>query len=324
MDPVVNWLLEKDQPAVRYRTLTEILDRPLDDTEVQRAFSQITKRGWAAEILREQLPDISGGGWSGYWHNYVLLNRPKYISTVWKFLVLTDLEVKSTNEKLLNTCRLLSRRYLKDKRDYHLCMTANIVRGFIRAGYDERDRDRRALDWLVDQQKEDGGWYCFDSQKGSLDCWEPLSVFAILPRRRWNREIKKSAERGVEFYLERKLYREGSKKYAPWFRFHYPVHYYYDLLVGLEVVASLGYAGDRRIRFAMDHLKNARRRDGRWNLDAVHPDIGSGKEAQYSSKVPFEPYPSLPFELEKAGRPSKMITLRALKVLKAVEQPKGS
>ncbi len=315
----VDWLLEKNQPAIRYRTLTEILDRPDDDPAVRVAHPQITKRGWAADILKEQLPDLEGD-WSGYWHNYVLLNRPKYVATVWKFLVLTELGVKASNERLMKTCKLLSRRYLKDREDYHLCMTANIARGFLRAGYDDHHLVRRALDWLVREQKEDGGWHCFNSQKGTLDCWEPLAAFAALPRSRWNRGIKKSAERGAEFYLDRTLFREGSRKYAPWFRFHYPVHYYYDLLVGLEVLGSLGYAGDRRMKFALDHLQKARRSDGRWNLDAVHPDLGNLKESEYSSKVPYEPYPSVPFALEKVGAPSKMITLRAMKVLKAVEQ----
>ena len=316
-DQVVDWLLEKNQPAVRFRTLTEILDRPLDDEEVKSARSQIPKRGWAANILKDQLPDYERF-WTGYWHNYALIDRPKYVSTVYKFLVLADLGVTADNAQMAKTCRLLSGRLLKDSRSYHLCKTANITTAFIRAGYDDNHRVRRALDWLVKVQKEDGGWHCFDSPKGTLDCWEPLAAFAALPRSRWNKGIKRSVERGAEFYLERQLFREGSKKYAPWFRFHYPVHYYYDLLVGLEALGPLGYLRDGRAKFALAHLQKKRRRDGRWNLDSVHPDLGSETESSYSSEVPFEPFPSIPFKLEEPGRPSKMITLRAMKVLKQV------
>ncbi|MDG7000803.1 MAG: hypothetical protein JRN15_17050, partial [Nitrososphaerota archaeon] len=99
--------------------------------------------------------------------------------------------------------------------------------------------------------KEDGGWHCFQSEKGTLDCWEALAAFAILPRQKWNKGIKRSVERGTEFYLEHRLYREG-RRYEPWFRFHYPTHYYYDILVGLDIVTSLGRADDKRLTPAQD------------------------------------------------------------------------
>ena len=319
MQSTIEWLLEADQPSIRYRTLTEILDRPSDDQDVRSSFTQIPKKGWAAQILKEQLPSFAGG-WSGYWHNYSLLNRPKYITTVWKFLVLADLGLKATNEQMLDTCILLRDRYLKAKYQYHLCMTANITRALIQSKFDDQRRIRRAIDWLVAEQKDDGGWHCFSPDKGTLDCWEPLSAFASLKRDRWNRGIKRSVERGAEFYLERRLHREGKKKYEPWFRFHYPVHYYYDLLVGLEVLTSLGYANDRRMKLALDLLRRKRSSNGRWNLDAVQPDLASEKESSYSSVPPYEPFPAIPFALEKAGRPSKIITLRALKVLKLVDE----
>ena len=324
MRSTIEWLLENNQPSIRYQTLTSLLDRSANDDQVRKTHSEIAKRGWAKDILDEQLPGIRVGNtwqYQGYWHNYTLLNRPKYISTVWKFLVLIDLGLTAKNHHVRNTCELLSDRYLKRKENYHLCMTANISRALIHAGYDEHDRIRPALDWLISQQKEDGGWHCFESSKGTLDCWEPLSAFSVLPKSRWNRRMKKSVERGSEFYLERKLFREGSQKYAAWFRFHYPVHYYYDLLVGLEVLSSLGYGKDPRMKFALDFLRKRQRSDGRWIIDAVHPDISKDlPETSYSSVPPYEPFPAIPFRLEKVGKPSKIITLRALQVLKRVEE----
>jgi len=320
LESAEKWLLGRDQPSVRYLTLTQVLGRSPDDEEVRRAYSEIPRRGWAAEILKEQLPDFYD--LRGYWHNYTLLNRPKYIATVWKFLVLTDLGLTAKNPQLKKTCELLSERYLKREEGYHLCMTANITRGLLFAGYDKHGRIRRALDWLVKEQKEDGGWHCFGLRRGTLDCWEPLSTFLALPRSRWNRGIKRSVERGAEFYLERELCKEGPRRYAPWFRFHYPVHYYYDLLVGLDLLTSLGYESDYRMRFALDLLHKKRRSDGKWNLDAQNPDIPADLPPEvYSTSPPFEPFPTVPFVLERVGRPSKMITLRALRVLKKVEAP---
>ncbi len=189
------------------------------------------------------------------------------------------------------------------------------------AGFDRDAMISRALRWLVDEQKEDGGWHCFESNKGTLDCWEPLSAFAALPKSRWARSIKRSIERGAEFYLERRLFREGSRRYPPWLRFHYPVHYYYDILVGLEILSSLGYGKDGRMKFALDLLKRKRTGEGKWILDAVNPDIPKSlPSTSYSTLPPYEPFPAIPFGLEEVGRPSKMVTLRALKVLKNVEE----
>src|SRR3970282_1963084 len=75
-----------------------------------------------------------------------------------------------------------------------------------------------------------------------------MAAFGALPPRARSASVLRAIERGAEFYLERGLLREGRKPYAPWLRLHYPVHYYYDLLVGLDFLTALGYGDDRRGR----------------------------------------------------------------------------
>ncbi len=189
-----------------------------------------------------------------------------------------------------------------------VCITGNAVRMLLRFGYTKHPHLKPAIDWLVRHQKQDGGWHCFRSPTGTLDCWEALAAFAELPPVSRNPEVLRSIERGAEFYLSRGLTREGPARYAPWFRLHYPVHYYYDLLVGLDVLTSLGYADDRRMRPALDRLEAMRNRDGSWNLDAHHPD---SEDPNYRVRGPF-----YPFGLEVPGRPSRWITTTALTVLR--------
>src|SRR5438552_13575680 len=123
-------------------------------------------------------------------------------------------------------------------------------------------------------------------------------------------EAKRSAamhraiERGAEFYLERGLLREGRTPYAPWMRLHYPVHYYYDLLVGVDMLTALGYGDDPRMRSPLGRLEGKRNRDGTWNLDALHPDT---EDPNYQIRGPF-----YPFGLEVPGRPGRWITATAL------------
>ena len=166
---------------------------------------------------------------------------------------------------------------------------------------------------MVEDQKEDGGWHCFDSTRGTLDCWEGLAAFAALTKAKRTRSIKSAIERGAEFYLKRRLFREGPR-YEPWFRFHYPNHYYYDILVGLDVITKLGYGGDKRLSDALKILKEKRQEDGRWLLDRIHPDPPNYQWGRNNLRQKV-----IPFGLEEVGKPSKWITLTALRVLKRVE-----
>ena len=122
--------------------------------------------------------------------------------------------------------------------------------------------------------------------------------------------MKRCVEDGAEFYLGHELSNQG-RPYMPWLRFHYPVHYYYDVLVGLDVLTSLGYADDKRLKPALDLLTRKRLSNGSWALDAIHPDVGIGARYRFR-KRPRR------FALEREGRPSKWVTLTALRILKRV------
>src|SRR2546425_3349355 len=91
-------------------------------------------------------------------------------------------------------------------------------------------------------------------------------------------------------------------------RLHNPVHYYYDVLVGLETLVRLGYGDDPRTKPARDLLRRKMRPDGRWTTEAVHPDLARG--ANYSREPGARR-----FVLERLHAPSKWITLRAVGVL---------
>ncbi len=201
----------------------------------------------------------------------------------------------------------------------HHCYTGNMTRALIKFGYGDDRRVRKALDWLVLTAHPKGGWTCWNyhdapAQGRTLDSWEGLSAFAVYPRSMWSKSMTEAVEKGAEFFLAKELHNQGAR-YEPWYRYHWPMHYYYDILVGLDVVTTLGYEDDRRLGFALDHLKKKRRKDGRWNLDAVQPDMDEKAKAWYAEHPGHEPKP---LAFETPGKPSKMITLRARTVLSRV------
>jgi hypothetical protein len=313
-------LLEENQPAIRYRTLTELLGRPERDPEVRAARERIPTHGWAADILARRTP---GAGWSDTGSPY----RPKYVSTNWMMLILSDLGITRSDPAVRDACEYwLDEMPAKNggvggnsKGTPHYCVAANMARALTRLGYADDPRVRQTLEWLVETADPKGGWSCFGLSR-NLDSWEALSAFAAYPRVKWTASMRECVGKGAEFFLERELHRQGSR-YAPWYRTHYPVHYYYDLLVGLDFMTQLGYGGDPRMDYAVRWLEGRRRPDGAWNLDAIHPDVGPAMRRWFDAHPSQQP---IPFALEAVGRPSKMITLTALKSLAAVDRARGT
>lgn len=78
-------------------------------------------------------------------------------------------------------------------------------------------------------------------------------------------------------------------------------------LPAIRALSRLGYGDDRRLGPAQDLVRKKERRDERWPLEAVHPDLGRG--ANYD----VDPG-TRRFALERVGAPSTWITLRALAV----------
>ena len=70
-----------------------------------------------------------------------------------------------------------------------------------------------------------------------------------------------------------------------------------DVLQNLEVLAALGQAGDPRLARALDFIESQQDSQGRW-------------------KMTYSLNGKMWADIEKKGRPSKWITLRALRVLR--------
>jgi len=315
---VIPWLLGEDQPVARYFTLVDLLSYKESDPEVRSARKEIPRSGWAYDLLRQQGP-------KGYWEPHEpktlkewidFLYYPKYCSTNWRALVLSDFGLDSSTPGIRKVSEVLFECKLRLGSPFNFfyeeaCVVGNTARMLTRFGYADDRRVRKLYDWLIEDQRKDGGWDCSQGTPGTLDVWEPLAAFASLPKSKRSSKSEDAIARGAEFYLDRQLFKEGPQ-YDPWFRLHYPNHYYYDILVGLDLLTELGFGGDRRLRPALDFLIHKRKKDGTWWIDRSHPDVSGPKAAQYRTGVK-------PLIIEQPGRSSKLLTLKARRVLKRVE-----
>jgi hypothetical protein len=333
--PVIDWLLEDDEPSVRYATLTQLLDTAESESSVRITKGQIGSSGWAAKILERQKEGT-------YWDNPKSCLIPKFSAGLWQILVLADLGVSSRDrripeavEHLLDLHNVdnggLSLRPKGSKEfEPHICATGNVVRALARMGYAEDDRVLRSLDWLISKQLPDGGWNCYPPGKhGSFTStiqpvWALSEMMSHNARRGW----EASAMRGVEFLLKHRLFksdRDDSVVLLDYLRTHYPLHYAYDFLHGLRVLTELGVKNDTRMNDAITLLLEKRLADGKWSLDAVlrgwrHP------HGMHEEDGTFRPEEremitqgwgtERALQLEEAGKPSKWITLQALLALK--------
>jgi hypothetical protein len=312
------WLTGPDSdPSVRARFWVEVDGRSRQDPRVRNALKEIGRTGWAASLLDYQLSD---GHWVTPGTSERELYRPKYIVTNWLAIVLADLGMTRSDPRIRRTAEMILDRWSKrggdlSGRSGEICVTGNAVRTLIRFGYLDHPVVQRSIAWIVRTQKADGGWHCFPSRTGTLDGWEGLAAFAEIPEDARDASVRRSIARGAEFYLRHHLMEEGRVRYPPWFRIHYPNHYYYDLLVGLRILAKLGYAGDPRMAPAIRWLRGKRDPNGRWALDAAHPDLDAAHGGYVMQALVF------PMLLEPLNLPSRWATVEALSVLARVESP---
>jgi len=287
-DAVVGWLLQGD-PAVRWRVLRDLTGA--DAGEVERERARVAVQGWGLRLLQAQDRD---GLWGGGAYS------PKWTSTTYTLLHLMWLGLPARHPAALRGCQRLW-EWQERWRAPETCIVSMLVRLTIAHGY-HADRLDDLVDHLLDQQLADGGWNCATrTDKGrhgsfhtSIQALEALLAYA----RAGAAEVSEPLRRGQEFFLAHRLYRShrtgeiavrGSTRFPAFPEWHF------DVLRGLEYFTEASGSRDERLSDAVEVIRRARRRDGRWPTYAAYP----GRQW---------------FQLEPPG-PSRWNTCRALGVL---------
>jgi len=97
----INWLLENNNPSVRYLTLMDILNKSNKNSEVIESKKKIMESGLIQKILSKQNP-------KGYWfepENFYI--KRKYKGTVWNLIILAEIGADG-NDKRIKKIHIIS------------------------------------------------------------------------------------------------------------------------------------------------------------------------------------------------------------------------
>lgn len=319
-DPIP-WLLEPDpdNPGVRYFALQELLDWPEDDPEVQAARAAIMTTGPVSAILDAQYPD-------GYWVKPGGGYSPKYRSTVWQIIFLAELGADPADERVQRGCEYLLSHSIAANGAFSalqkpvpsgcvLCLNGNLLYALQRLGYRDDPRVQTALDWLARaitgeirylKSGTTGPYFACSANEGQPCAWganKAMKALIAVPLERCTPALQRAIEVGAEFLLSRDPamadYPYTKRVSSTWFKFGFPLTYWSDVLETTSVLLELGYGDDPRLSNALQFILSKQDAQGCWKLE----NALSGK---------------MWADIGEKGKPSKWVTLRALRVLKNV------
>ncbi len=249
--------------------------------------------------------------------------EPKYGAPYHRLIALAQMNAPSNDERITKTLDACLATFAKPdggfgRSDSHLCVTGNMVRTATHFDRGGDPRVKKGVEWLLAHQRADGGWNCFpeDEPGSTVDSWEPLAALGTIPSSQRSTDVEHAINRGVVFFLEQHLGVDAG--YEPWRRIHFPRHYYYDFLQGLELATTLGDPKDARLKPALDLLLSKRSVDGRWALDATHPDVDPEGDPPYKPIYAKMMAETVRLEVEPPIVPSRWSTLAAMRVLQNV------
>ncbi len=321
-DPT-EWLLEEDNPSVRFFTLTELLEKPENDPEVNEAKNEIMNIGVVPKILAKQNAQ-------GYWETPDRFYTAKYKGTVWQLIILAELGADGMDERVKNACEFI----LENSQDHESggfsvwhsartgggrhsgvipCLTGNMVWSLIQFGFLDDPRVERAINWITTYQRfDDGnvhapkGWpydkltSCFSKHSCHMGVVKALKALAAIPDNKRSDDVKSTIEAGAEYWLIHHIYKRShdlSRVSKPsWLKFSFPLMYQTDALEILDILTTLGYR-DERMQEAIDLVISKQDDYGRWSLERTF-------NGRFQTNI------------EQKAKPSKWLTLNALKVLK--------
>ena len=332
-DNVVDWLLEKENPGVRYLALRDLVKG--GGKELSEAKKTAHKEGPIAALLAKMEKE-------GYWGGPGTGHFPLYYGTPWVLILLAQLGADiNMDRRIATACNYLLDHSLTQYGHFTIrgtprgtwpCQQGNLCGALLELGctnsrlntaYDMMARivtgegiapltDKKAPLRYYAAEMCGPGYACGGTYRKPC-AWAAIKIllaFGKMPPEQRTPMMKKAIKMGVDFLLS---VDPATAEYPPgispkpdprpsqnWWKFGFPMFYVADVLQNVEVLARLGYAKDPRLANAIQLIRDKQDDRGRWLMEhnyagRIFMDFGPNKE------------------------PNKWVTLRALRVLDMVK-----
>ena len=314
-----DWLLDQSNPSVRFWTLQQVLGKRQNDPEVMRAQAEVMRSDEVTRILKAQRPE-------GHWEKSEDMYRPKYTATTHTLLILAELgaarepQIERAVEHIFRFQRVSGHFLIQLPKTQRAkesvvkdgcCIDGNILYYLVHFGYLDDPHTQQLIQFQVDYHSDDvSGWKCRSypidpSKVFPENCYmgriKVLRAFARIPKSKRSSDLQRIINQEVETVLDNGIFRylrntDGSRKDKQgWKRFGFPLFYQSDALEVLDVLTELGVR-DERMGDAIELTLSQMSDKGTWAL-----------KNSYNGKMWIA--------IEEQGKPSKWITLRAIRVL---------
>ncbi|MFX1511988.1 MAG: hypothetical protein ACFFCQ_05335 [Promethearchaeota archaeon] len=278
-EDVIDWLLEEENPSVRYRTMLELQDLPNTSKQVKKAKEAVMEYPVVQNILKKMHPE-------GYWEVKKRDGRVKgagveyadWSTTHYVLSYLVELGLTKENP-LVNKA---VNRYLSlqqpdgDFWNHYSCLYGINIRSFVKLGFQDDPRLLKTIKLLKTMIREDQGYLC-DTHEGKRktrlvkSCYrgsvKVLFALSELPHL-W---AESYAERLINYFLNRKVLFKTKKSMEfvtkETGKTIFPFSYRAGLLETLYALAKMGYGEDPRMQNAWIILQEHRTSTGRYILD---------------------------------------------------------
>ncbi|MGD1993029.1 MAG: nitrogen fixation protein NifH [Anaerolineae bacterium] len=320
---LLSWLLERDtaNPGVRYLALRYLLDLPPDDPEVMAAQAATMRTGPVPVILDAQYPQ-------GHWVRPGPGYSPKYRATLWSVIFLPQLGADGRDARIGRAVEHVFAHAQTERGAFSCnghpeaviyCLWGNVVRALLDLGHWPDPRLVRSVEALAQAVVDAGpapttptrgtthSPFACDANRDLPCAWGAVRVLwalnGVAQADRtpvMERAVAASADFLLSHDLTRADYPTPTRVSPRWFKFGYPLAYATDVLLALEVLAAAG-ADPAQLEDAVGLVRSKQDDQGRWRM-----------ESSYNGRMWAD--------VEEKGRPSKWVTLRAVRTLKRLEE----
>jgi hypothetical protein len=290
-DPLA-WLLEPEDPSVRYWTLVDILDRPADGSEVEEARAAAARQPLAQQLFALQRP---GGYWGEEAKPMTAQGTGAALGLLHMLGVAPDGRTAAGCETFLRSCQhqsggLSMTRAVRS--GIFPCTTGAPLPWLVYFGRGDDPRVRSAFGFLIDTMSSESALDCgrYQHRECLWGAIAALDGLAALPADMRSARSERLVKRLGDTLLNVSLDFTGEHK--RWLTLSVPRAW--DLLHALTALAANGYARDARFQPLLGLVLELRDEQGRWSCGSV----------------------SRTWPIERRNRPSKWLTLDALRVMK--------